>query len=153
MIASSEELQNCRCGRAIGAVARNVIRKWRSRKSRWLIRDPLGAVHFDSAFSGATPGMDGVASEEIWNRGNWTNRIEGSFCVPGGDASVKDRIAQNEKHLYVIINSVMVPLGDPLCEQRPVSRSLLRVGPIGPVLSNHLLPFGEGSAHGDEFFG
>jgi hypothetical protein len=55
------------------------------------------------------------------------------------DASVEDRIAQDEEHLHVVVNCVMISCGDELREQGPVAGRLLRVRTIRPIFGNHLL--------------
>jgi hypothetical protein len=41
---------------------------------------------------------------------------------------IENRIAQGEEHFHVVIEGVMVALGDPLREECPVAGRLLTVG-------------------------
>src|SRR4029077_12823755 len=48
---------------------------------------------------------------------------------------------------------MMIARGNELAKLSPVTKRLCRVGAVGPILGNHLLPVREIRAEGDEFFG
>ena len=63
MIAAGPEFEDFGGGGAVGAMAGNVIRKWRRWKSCCLIRNPLWAIHLYGAFAGTAPGANGFAAK------------------------------------------------------------------------------------------
>jgi hypothetical protein len=82
--------------------------------------------------------------EEVTYRGDRADRVERSLVIPAADTGVEDCVRKREEQLDIGVDpvgvrAVVVSVGNKLREEVPVPGRQFGVGPVGPILGNHLL--------------
>lgn len=75
-----------------------------------------------------------------------TDKVIVALGFPGGDSAVKDRAVQGKVQLHVVVDCIVVPVGNAMGEGVSMSRRRFRARAIGPVLGNAFLFVGQVSA-------
>src|SRR3989442_14898707 len=102
-----KQSQDLGARRAECAVPRAVFRKWRRRKSCWLVWEPFLARDRASPAIGARPPAHLMSVKPIAERGDRADGRKRSLAVPAADACVEDRVRQSEERLDVGATTVL----------------------------------------------
>src|SRR5207253_9670043 len=129
-VAFRKQSQDLGARGAEGAVPGAVFRKWRRRKSCWLVGQPVLARDQPGPVIGPGPGEHLLSLEEVAQRGDGADRPKRSLAVPAADACVEDRVRESEEELDVGVNTdlagpVVVSARNKLTKEIPMPRRQL----------------------------